>query len=63
LAIKRSSVEGCQFLIDPDGPVQCPAECAARHRALEAGEPTAGVSPAAGQARASDELAVVSYEP
>src|SRR5712691_3283997 len=62
-AITGSSVEGCQFRLDPDGLPERPVERAARDRALEAGQPTAGVGTAAGFALARYQPPVLRHEP
>src|SRR5439155_13987253 len=44
-AIRCSSVEGCQFLLDPDGLPERAVEGPPRDRSFEARQPTAGVGP------------------
>src|SRR5436190_22537424 len=58
LAIRCSSVEGCQFLIDPDGLPQRAVERAARDGPLEAWKPAAGIGPATGHACARNKPTV-----
>src|SRR3954453_9140350 len=62
-AIRWSSVEGCQFLTDPDGLPERAVERTPRKRALEAGEPAAGIGPATGVQGRRNEQAVLRHEP
>jgi len=61
-AIRCSSVEGCQFLLDPEGLTERAVEGAPRDRPLEAREPTARVGPPSGFGRAEDETSVLGDE-
>src|SRR5207249_10079764 len=56
LAIRCSSVEGCEFLIDLDGLAQRSIERALGDRTFEACEPTAGIGPATGNSRPRHEV-------
>src|SRR6266540_2349115 len=62
-AITRSSVEGCQRRFDADVLPQGAVEGATRGRALEAGEPPAGVSAASRLVCTRNESALLCHEP
>src|SRR5438874_7815555 len=59
----RVSVEGSERGIDPDGATERAVEGAPPGRPLEAGQAAAGVRPAAGRARAGDQLPGLRDEP